>query len=98
MSVTKDLLDKIQDYHRIAYDILIKIGVIEECDCKSGYYYETYKLDKDTIYAISSNKLKEKYGEKQDYKIFYSQIAEILSSASTCSTCSHCIEECCHEK
>ena len=60
MSGTKDLLDKIQDYHRISYDILIEIGAIKECDCNSGYYYETYKLDKDTIYATSSNRLKEK--------------------------------------
>lgn len=93
MSATKDLLDKIQDYHRIAYDIMIEIGAIEECDCKSGYYYETYNLDKDTIYAISSNKLKEKYGANQDFKLFHSQIAEIIKNAAPESTCSYCEKE-----
>ena len=90
MSATKDLLDKIQDYHRIAYDIMIEIGAIEECDCKSGYYYETYNLDKDTIYAISSNKLKEKYGEDQDFKLFHSQISEIIKNAAIESSCPYC--------
>lgn len=93
MSGTKLLLDKIQDYHRIAYDILIEIGAIKECDCNSGYYYETYNLDKDTIYAISSNKLKEKYGASYDFKLFHSQIAEIISNAAIESSCPYCEKE-----
>ena len=93
MSGTKDLLDKIQEYHKIAYDILLEIGAIKECDCKSGYYYEIYKLDKDTIYAISSNKLKEKYGEDQDFKLFHSQISEIMKKAAIESSCPYCEEE-----
>ena len=93
MSGTKDLLDKIQDYHKIAYDILLEIGEIKECDCKSGHYYETYKLDKDAIYAISSNSLKEKYGANQDFKLFHSQIAEIIKNAAPELSCPYCEKE-----
>ena len=90
MSGTKDILDKIQEYHKIAYDILLEIDAIKECDCKSGYYCETYNLNKDTIYAISSNKLKEKYGANQDFKLFHSQISEIIKNAAIESSCPYC--------
>ena len=62
MSGTKDLLDKNQEYHHIAYDILLEIGAIKKCALHSDYYYETYKFDIASIYAISTAKLKEKYG------------------------------------
>ena len=93
MSATKDFLDKIQDHHQIAYDILIEIGAIKECEIHSDYYYETYSFDKKAIYAVCANKLKEKYGENQDFKIFNSQISEILKDASINSTCPYCEKE-----
>lgn len=93
MSATKDFLDKNQDYHRIAYDILIEIGAIRECEIHSDYYYETYSFDEKAIYGICANKLKEKYGEKHDFKIFYSQISDIMKFANASSTCPFCEKE-----
>ena len=37
MSAIKDQLDKEQDYHKIAYDILLEVGAIKECDFHSDF-------------------------------------------------------------
>ena len=90
MSVTKDQIDVIQDYRSIACEILFEIGAIRECELHSDFYYDTKKLDESSIYAISANKLKMKYGEEQNFKIFNSQIDEIMKSASPTSACPFC--------
>lgn len=90
MSVTKDQIDLIQDYRSIACEILLEIGAIRECELHSDFYYDTKKLDESSIYAMSANKLKEKYGEEQNFKIFSSQIDEIMKSASPTSACPFC--------
>lgn len=93
MSATKDFLDKNQDYHRIAYDILIEIGAIRECEFHSDYYYETAIFEENILYGICTNKLKEKYGEKQDFQLFHSQISEIIRNAAIDSSCPYCEKE-----
>ena len=93
MSGTKDHLDKIQEYHKIAYGILLETGAIKECDLHSDFYYDTFSFDEQAIYAICSSKLKEKYGDKQDYKTFHSQISEIMKNAAMESSCPYCEKE-----
>ena len=93
MSATKRIFEKVEDYRRIAYDILIEIGSIRECEFHSDYYYETFSFDEKAIYGICANKLKEKYGEHQDFKIFNSQISDIMKDASVSSTCPYCEKE-----
>ena len=90
MSATKRGLEKGEDYRKIAYDILIEIGAIKECELHSDYYYETHKFDMSSIYAIGSNKSKEKYGESQNFKTFNFQISEIVKNASSSSICPYC--------
>ena len=93
MSGIKNLLDKTQEYHQIAYDILLEIGAIKECEFHSDHYYDAFSFDEQTIYAICSSMLKEKYGDKQDYKIFHSQISAIMKNAATESACPYCEKE-----
>ena len=90
MSATKNQIDVIQEYRSIAYGILLEIGAIRECELHSDFYYDTNKLDVSSIYAISTKTLKEKYGEEQKFKIFNSQIDEIMKSASPTSACPFC--------
>ena len=93
MGATKRQLEIVEDYRKIAYDILIEIGAIKECEFHSDYYYQTFSFDANAIYGICANKLKEKYGENQDFKIFYSQISDIMKDASVSSTCPYCERE-----
>ena len=93
MGATKRELEKVEDYRKIAYGILIEIGAIKECEFHSDYYYETLNFEEKTIYGICTNKLKEKYGAKQDFMIFNSQISQILKDASIDSICPYCEKE-----
>ena len=90
MSITKNYLDKEQAYYKIAYDILIEIGAIKECEFHSDYYYDTSIFEEKVLYGICTNKLKEKYGETQDFEIFHSQISEIIRNAAIESSCPYC--------
>ena len=93
MGITKREIERIEDYRKIAYDILIEVGAIKECEFHSNYYYETYNLEENVLYGICTNKLKEKYGANQDFKIFNSQISQILKDASIDSICTYCEKE-----
>ena len=93
MSAIKDQLDKEQDYHKIAYDILLEVGAIKECDFPSDYYCENFLYDEKTIYGMCTNRLQEKYGLNQDYEVFHSQIAEILRNSAIESSCPYCEKE-----
>lgn len=93
MGATKRQLEIVEDYRKIAYDILIEIGAIKECEFHSDYYYETFSFDEKAIYGICANKLKEKYGENQDFNIFNSQVSEIMKCAAASSTCPYCEKE-----
>lgn len=93
MSITKRNIEKIEDYRKMAYDILIEIGAIKECEIHSDYYYETSNFEEKALYGICANKLKEKYGEKQDFKVFNSQISEIIRNAAIESSCPYCEKE-----
>lgn len=93
MGITKREIEKIEDYRKIAYDILIEIGAIKECELHADYYYETSIFEEKILYGICANKLKEQYGEKQDFKIFYSQISAIIRNAAIESSCPYCEKE-----
>ncbi len=93
MGATKRELEKIEDYRKIAYNILIEIEAIKECEFHSDYYYETYIFEKNMLYGICTNKFKEKYGEKQDFQLFHSQISEIIRNAAIDSSCPYCEKE-----
>ena len=93
MSATKREIEKIEDYRKIAYNILIEIEAIKECEFHSDYYYETSIFEKNILYGICTNKLKEKYGEKQDFQLFHSQISEIIRNAAIDSSCPYCEKE-----
>lgn len=93
MSATKERLDQIQGYYQIAYDILIEIGAIKECVLHSDYYYEAFRFDEQAIYSICTNKLKEKYGANQDFKMFCDQISEIMKNAAAEASCPYCKKE-----
>ena len=83
MSLTKRRLEQIEDYYRIAFEAMIDVGAIKTCGMHDSFYYNTYVYDNGAIYGIVTNKLKEVYGEKQDYKVFHQQIDKILSEPGT---------------
>ena len=91
MSLAKRRLEQIEDYYEIAFEAMLDVGAIKTCSMHDSFYYNTYTYDNSTIYGIVTNKLKEIYGEKQDYKLFHQQIDKILSEAGTaeneCPTC-----------
>lgn len=92
MSFAKRKLEKVDEMNKIAQEILFEIGVIKSCNC-GKVFYETYKFDKKEIYAIATNKLKEKIGNQFEYKTFHKQIDEILKVALSGNDC-----ECCSNK
>lgn len=91
MSLAKRLLEKTDDYYRIAFEALIDIGAIKTCDIHDDFYYQTYNIDKNDIYARVTNSVKKKYGEQDDYKLFHAQVDRILKEAGTGqSDCPQC--------
>lgn len=97
MGLTKRLLEKIEDYYRIAFEVMLDVGAIKTCSMHDSFYYNTYAYDDGALYGIVTNKLKEVYGEKQDYKLFHQQIDKILSEAGTaedeCPACQKLADE-----
>lgn len=71
-----------EEYSQIAFNIMIEIGAIKTCSLHDDFYYNTYKYDDKDIYALTTAKLKERYGELQNFEIFHKQIDEILSYAA----------------
>lgn len=97
MSVTKRKLEQIEDYYRIAFEIMMDIGAIKTCSFHDSFYYNAYAYDESAIYGIVTNKLKQVYGDKQDYEIFHQQIHRILFEAGTaedeCPACQKLADE-----
>ncbi len=91
MSSAKQIIEKKERYQDIAFKALIEIGAIKTCDYHEDFYYSTYECADTEIYAKATSKLKEKYGETQDYKLFHEIIGEILSYAADSSDeCPYC--------
>lgn len=89
MSLIKNIIEYKDKMYSYAMDILIEIGEIKRCDC-GGIFYQIYKYDEKDIYAIATNKLKEKYGEQSDYTAFHKAIKKILTEAGTGNHCPYC--------
>lgn len=92
MSSAKREIEATENMYRDALEILQQIGAIKYCTC-GKIFYETFNLDKKDIYAIATNKLKELYGEIQNYKLFHNQIDTVLSEALDGNYCEYCNSE-----
>lgn len=81
MSATKQRIDKINEYGRIAFEALSDIGAIAPCYSSNDYYF-TYKYDKAAIYGIVTKKIKKEHPELDDFKLLHEQIKHILMNAA----------------
>ncbi|MBR6902957.1 MAG: hypothetical protein IKN39_03610 [Clostridia bacterium] len=75
-------MSMLKEYEQIAFQIMVEIGAIKTCSIHDDFYYNTYKYEEKNIYALATAKLKEQYGELQDFETFHKQIDEILSYAA----------------
>ena len=92
IGATKRDIEKMDEYRKIAFDILIEIGAIKTCEFHTDFYYDTYLFDKRKIFALATKKAKEKYGDENiDFKEFAAQINKILNEASdSANECPQC--------
>ena len=97
MGLAKRILERTDDYYKIALEAMIATGAIKTCDIHTDFFYQTYALENDDeIYKRATKYMKDKYGEQNDYKMFHAQVDRILKDAGTGpSECSQCkkIEE-----
>lgn len=103
MSYEKDLIADKDFYYGKAFEMLVDIGAIEMCPFGHDFYYLTSKFnifdneDEGKIYAYATKKLKEKYGEYQDFDKFHEMIKKVLAeageSADDCFECDKIIKE-----
>ena len=86
--------DYITDYRDMAYRILIEIEELKCCEFHSDYCYRTYKYGDDQIYAVATNKIKEKLNnESIDFSLFHDSIKYNLDEAGDSSKCPICEAE-----
>ena len=78
MSLDKEKLSKIEEYENIAKEILQEMGAIKFCFCGKTYY-DTGLYDRQNIFGLATTKLKEKYGDKQDFPLFDEVLDRIFS-------------------
>lgn len=89
MSLTKEQMAYEEEMYSNAKEILINMGEIKPCDC-GNICYQLYKYDEKNLYAIATNKLKEKYGNQYEYKTFHNAIKQVLADAHTENDCQFC--------
>ena len=89
MSDQKIKLIAMEEMYEKAKDILLQIGVIKTCFC-GAYFYETYNKDKNEIYAIATNKYKQKFGNNVNFQILQASIKKVLDDAGTENNCPIC--------
>ena len=82
MGGAKRMLELQETYHGLAFEILLEIGAIKTCEFHSDFYYDNYKYDKNEIYARATSRLKQKYSEYNDFKIFDDEINDIMTYAA----------------
>ncbi len=87
------LFNKACEYYDFALKTMKDIGAIAACEVHSDYFYWTYKFDKNDVFAILTNKLKEEQGDIQDFKLFQKQIDIIFTDAAYETTCPFCHKE-----
>lgn len=91
MGSAKRQLEEREDYKNIAYQILIEIQAIKECEYHSDFYYDNGKYEKQTIFAIATSILKEKYHEYKNFPLFHEMVQEVMNeSALGASDCPYC--------
>ena len=81
MSLAKRMLENTEECKSIARELLLEIGAIDTCGLHE-FYYNTYKYDNNMLYAIVTNKLKEKYPDIEDFEFFYKCVSEIMDYAA----------------
>ena len=81
MSFAKRMLENTEECKSIAYELLLEIGAIDTCGLHE-FYYNTYKYDNSMLYAVVTNKLKEKYPDIEDFKFFHKCVGEIMDYAA----------------
>ncbi len=84
---------KSDEYYDFAFNEMKRIGAISVCEICLNYYYWTDEFEKKDVYAILTNKLKEKYGDKQDFKLFQQQIDIIITDAAYDIACPFCYKD-----
>ena len=91
MGNSKRLIERTEEYRANAYEILLEIGVIKTCELHDDFYYLTYKMDDNQIYARATAAFKRKHSEDIDFHLFQNQIKDILEYASTSAdSCPYC--------
>ncbi len=85
------LREKVDFYYEFAYRGLLELGAIKTCEAHDDYYYSTVdELETGKYYAILTNRLKEQYGEKQDFVCFREQIKSVFDGAGIDHNCPYC--------
>lgn len=96
MSRAKEALETKEQYYQIAYELLTQIGAIDICRMHN-FYYNTHNYSGDRLYAMATNKLKDKYPEMTDFKLFCQCVSEIMNNAAdradACPGCQKLVEE-----
>ena len=96
MSLTKRVLENIDECNAIARELLMEIGAIDTCGMHE-FYYNTFKYDNNMLYAIVTNKLKERYPDINDFVLFHKCVGEIMEyaadGADQCPACQKLFEE-----
>ena len=72
-------------YYQIAKEILLEMGEISHCKFHPDemFVYRTENLEESQIYAIATEKFKEKYHDDKNFTEFHAQIERVLGDAAS---------------
>ena len=79
------------DYRELVIQFLTEMSEVKSCIYHSDYLYRTFTYDDNQIYAITTKKIQQLYGDdKIDYNLFHSTVKTVLEELGVSSDCPIC--------
>lgn len=92
MGIAKQQIEYQDEFYRVVEKILMELGIIACCEMHEDFHYKKNTIDESHIYAMATEKLKNQYPTKKDFKEFHKQIHRILQEtpATSAKQCPYC--------